>query len=114
MKNTYIITLMAYGLIPNYSYANTLERIEVQQTMETLLQKQQAFETRMYIIIGCIALLIFLFGLLCFLNKRGDKRLEKILKLLEKHRQTTEETPKKDEVQLAIDTEIVNTILLEL
>ncbi len=114
MKIKYIIILLVCYCMPSYSYATTLKTIEIQQTIDTLLEKQQAFETRMYVLVGCIILLVILFGLLCFFNTKGDKRLQRIINLLKKQQNDTTQTPEGDDTKLDIDPAIVTTILYEL
>ncbi|MBC8755263.1 AraC family transcriptional regulator [Kordia sp. YSTF-M3] len=84
------------------------DTIQARETHENLVaalqEKQRAFETRYYVLAGITLLLVLVFGLLCFLNKRGDKRLEKIVSLLEKNRE--EKHPKSE-----IDEAVVATIL---
>jgi len=114
MKFTYIILLLVCCCMPNYGFATTILTQETQQIINELLQKQEAFEIRTHILATIIVVLVLLFGLLCFLNKRGDTRLQKIMKLLENQQQVEESTSKKDELQLAIDPVVVTTILYEL
>ena len=86
---------------------------ETQQLMEHLLEKQQAFEMRMYIITGCIVVLVLIFMVLCFHTTKGDKRLLKIIQLLETQKTASNDKKQHDDC-LDIDPEIVTTILQEL
>ena len=65
----------------------TTDSVQVSETHEKLVaalyKKQQAFEMRVYILVGITMFLVLLFGALCFFNKRGDKQLQKIVSLLE-------------------------------
>lgn len=114
MKFTYIILLLVCCCMPNYGFAITTQAQETQQLVDTLLEKQQVFETRIYILAAIIVALVLLFGLLCFLNKRGDTRLQKIMRLLENQQRAAQQDAKKDDHQLDIDPTIVTTILHEL
>ena len=79
--------------------------------ISSLIKKQEAFEVKYFILIGIMLFLVLLFGILC-VNKRGDKRLNKIVALLEKNQKSTEDTNEaaKDN-SLDIDPVIVHTIL---
>jgi AraC-like DNA-binding protein len=93
----------------------TKDSVQVSETHEKLVaalyKKQQAFEMRVYILVGITLLLVFIFGVLCLLNKRGDKRLQQIVSLLEKSKTEEETTNKNDHFQLDIDETIVTAIL---
>jgi AraC-like DNA-binding protein len=95
--------------------SQTTDGIQARETHEKLVaalqEKQQAFEIRVYVLAGILLLLVFIFGILCFLNKRGDKRLEKIITLLEKRKLPTDEKNNADHFQLDIDETIVDAIL---
>jgi AraC-like DNA-binding protein len=82
-----------------------------QKLVAALVEKQEAFETKYYILAGITLLLVFIFGVLCLLNKRGDKRLQQIVSLLEKSKTEEETTNKNDHFQLDIDQTIVTAIL---
>ena len=83
-----------------------------EKLIATLLEKQEAFELKYFILIGIVLFLVILFGVLCFFNKRGDKRLEKIVSLLEKTKQEHTHNDEKDtSSKLNIDPAIVHTIL---
>ncbi|MBC8753563.1 AraC family transcriptional regulator [Kordia sp. YSTF-M3] len=90
----------------------TMDSIQVEETHEKLVvalqEKQQAFEIRVYVLAGILLLLVFIFGILCFLNKRGDKRLEKIVSLLEKNKSQQKDSGEKN---AKIDEAIVAAIL---
>lgn len=83
-----------------------------EEMIATLLEKQEAFESKYFVLIGIVLFLILLFGMLCFWNKNGHKRLEKIVSLLEQNQKPDEHpnemTKDKD---LNIDPMIVATIL---
>ncbi|MBC8753952.1 helix-turn-helix domain-containing protein [Kordia sp. YSTF-M3] len=86
--------------------------VEMHEKLVTALyKKQQAFEMRVYVLVGIALLLVFIFGVLCFLNKRGDKRLEKIITLLEKRKLPTDEKTNTEHFQLDIDETIIDAIL---
>jgi AraC-like DNA-binding protein len=93
----------------------TIDSTQVLETQKKLVaaltQKQEAFEMRYYILAGITLFLVLLFGVLCFFNKRGDKRLQNILSLLEKSKIKEKTTTKNDHFQLAIDETIVVAIL---
>ena len=92
----------------------TIDSVQVntqQKLVAALTQKQEAFEIRYYILAGITLFLVLLFGALCFFNKRGDKRLQNIISLLEKSKTKEENTAKNDCVQLTIDETIVAAIL---
>lgn len=90
------------------------ERVQVSEQQEKilnmLLEKQEALEVKYYLLAAFVIFLVLLFGVLCFINKRGDTRLEKIITLLEKSKesatQSEEETTKID-----IDEATIATIL---
>ncbi|AXG68198.1 DNA-binding transcriptional activator FeaR [Kordia sp. SMS9] len=84
-----------------------------EKMIATLLEKQEAFELKHFVLIGIVLFLVILFGMLCFLNKRGDKRLNKIVSLLEKTKQENVDiNDKKDtSFKLNIDPVIVHAIL---
>jgi AraC-like DNA-binding protein len=82
-----------------------------QKLVAALVEKQEAFETKYYILAGITLLLVFIFGVLCLLNKRSDKRLQQIVSLLEKSKTEEETTNKNDHFQLDIDETIVTAIL---
>ncbi|WP_298517166.1 AraC family transcriptional regulator [uncultured Kordia sp.] len=83
-----------------------------EKLIATLLEKQEAFELKYFILIGVLLFLVILFGLLCLLNKRGDKRLEKIVSLLEKNQKSDESNSEvaKDNT-LDIDPVVIDAIL---
>ncbi|MFK7747817.1 MAG: helix-turn-helix domain-containing protein [Kordia sp.] len=87
-----------------------------EKLITTLLEKQEAFELKYFILIGVVLFLVLLFGMICFFNKRGDKRLNKIVSLLEKTKQEqADATDEKDaNSKLNIDPIIVHTILKNL
>ena len=83
-----------------------------EELISTLIEKQEAFELKYFILIGIVLFLVILFEVLCFFNKRGDKRLEKIVSLLEKTKQEHIGSDEKDtSSKLNIDPAIVHTIL---
>jgi len=92
---------------------DSLALLEQKEKMiSLLLEKQEAFEFKYFVLIGIVLFLVLLFGILCFLNTRGDKRLKKIVSLLEKHRKVEKEDNTKNEYKpLHIDPEIVDAIL---
>jgi len=117
MKITYVILWLACCCMPNYGYTMTTQTQETQKELvATLLEKQEAFELRVYVLEGIILLLVLLFGIFCFLSKRGDKRLKNIMALLEKSKlpkdshQHGNET-NTEQFQLDIDETIVDAIL---
>ncbi|WP_430410788.1 helix-turn-helix domain-containing protein [Kordia sp.] len=114
MKVTYIILVLVCCCMPNYGFASTTQTQETQQLINDLLEKQQVFETRIYILATIIVILVLLFGLLCFFNKKGDTRLQKIMTLLESQQRNAEQNSETNDNQLDIDPAIVNTILFEL
>ncbi|AXG69082.1 helix-turn-helix domain protein [Kordia sp. SMS9] len=92
---------------------DSLAVLQQQEKMiATLLEKQEAFEGKYFVFIGIVLFLIILFGILCFWNKRGNTRLEKIVSLLEKYQKTEHHSNEitKDK-KLDIDPVIVHTIL---
>jgi YesN/AraC family two-component response regulator len=96
---------------------DSLQTKEAQHKLVTeLLQKQHDFEIRYYVLAGFTLVLVLIFGLLCFLNKRGDERLEKIVSLLEKRKLTTDEETNSnhDQQSLDIDEAVVTSILYQL
>ncbi len=86
--------------------------VQKEKLIATLLERQEAFELKCFILIGVVLFLVLLFGMLCFFNKRRDKRLEKIVSLLEKTKQEPTHDDEKDtSSKLNIDPLIVHTIL---
>lgn len=96
-----------------YQKLDSLETQNKQQELiAALTQKQQEFEIKYYVLVGVTLFLVLLFGVLCFFNKRGDKRLEKIVSLLEKHQKKEKNDPEKTtNNQLDIDEAVVTAIL---
>jgi AraC-like DNA-binding protein len=89
---------------------------EQEKMMNLLLKRQETFEQKYFILIGIVLLLVVLFGLLCFFNKRGDKRLNKIISLLEKikteHTNTiTDDNHNNKNTTLDIDPCIIQSII---
>ena len=85
---------------------------EKEKLIATLLERQEAFEQKYFVLMGIVLFLVLLFGLLCFFNKRGDKRLEKIVSLLESTKKSnTDESAVENDKKLNIDPTIVNAIL---
>lgn len=86
--------------------------VQKEKLIATLLERQEAFELKCFILIGVVLFLVLLFGMLCFFNKRGDKRLEKIVSLLENAKKSnTNERAIENDKKLNIDPTIVNEIL---
>jgi AraC-like DNA-binding protein len=116
MKLTYIILLLVCGCLPNDGNAMTTQTQETQQLIQNLIDRQEAFELRIYVLTGIILLLVLLFGIFCFLNKRSDKRLAAIKTLLEKSKLPRDSRLRENETntehfQLDIDETIVAAIL---
>lgn len=114
MKRIYIFFLLLSCCMPATMYAQNHTQEKQQQLFQELLQKQHVFEMRIYILVGIVVILVLLFGLLCFFNKRSDTRLQNIMQLLKNQQKSTEQTTNKDEQTLAIDPTLVCTILHEL
>ncbi|EDP97036.1 helix-turn-helix domain-containing protein [Kordia algicida OT-1] len=105
----------------NHAYLTTvsyqkLDSLQIQNKQQELIvaltQKQQEFEIRYYTLAGITLFLVLLFGVLCFFNKRGDKRLEKIVSLLEKYQnKEKKDSEKTTNNQLDIDETIISEIL---
>ncbi len=114
MKTTDILFAIIYLCIPTNMYATAIQIDKTQQLVNNLLEKQQEFEIRIYVLAAIIVVLILVFGLLCFLNKKGEIRLQKIMRLLESQQVTSKETSDTNDHQLDIDPAIVATILQEL
>ncbi|WP_298423767.1 helix-turn-helix domain-containing protein [uncultured Kordia sp.] len=114
MKTTYILFAIIYLCIPTNMYATAIQIDKTQQLVNNLLEKQQEFEIHVYVLAAIIVVLILVFGLLCFLNKKGEIRLQKIMRLLESQQVTSKETSDTNDHQLDIDPAIVATILQEL
>lgn len=100
----------------NTTQTDSVALIQQQKKLiQTLIAKQEAFELKYYLMTGIILFLIMLFGVLCFFNKRGNQRLQTIMSLLEKSKQTEgNKTDKNTSHELSIDPAIVNTILTNL
>ena len=137
MKLTYHIVLILSIWILNMSAVYGSEQVEVSKSIQelsvskkipqidslalieekekliaTLLERQEAFEQKYFVLMGIVLFLVLLFGLLCFFNKRGDKRLEKIVSLLESTKKSnTDESAVENDKKLNIDPTIVNAIL---
>lgn len=92
-----------------------IDNLEIQETQKelvaALMESQRAFEVRVYVLASITLFLVLLFGVLCFLNKRGDKQLQNIISLLEKSKTKEENTAKNDHTQLDIDEAVVTAIL---
>ncbi|MEM6718356.1 MAG: helix-turn-helix domain-containing protein [Bacteroidota bacterium] len=85
---------------------------EKEKLVEMLLAKQEAFELKYFVLIGLVLFLVLLFGMLCFFRQRGDKRLDKIVSLLEKNQKSSaNDDVVTKEKKLNIDPVIVNAIL---
>lgn len=83
-----------------------------EELISVLIEKQEAFEFKYFILMGIVLFLVVLFGMLCFFNKRGDKRLEKIVSLLESTKKSSDdESVIEKDKKLNIDPAIVHTIL---
>jgi AraC-like DNA-binding protein len=78
------------------------------EMMEQLLERQERFEFKYFVLIGIVLFLVMLFGGFCFFSKRSEQQLKKILSLLEKSKNAKE---KNKTNKLNIDPEIVTAIL---
>ncbi|QHI37093.1 hypothetical protein IMCC3317_24710 [Kordia antarctica] len=109
-----IRTLLETELSSSVVSNQVIDSLQVSEKYEELVaaltQKQAIFEIRYYILAGITLLLVLMFGVLCFFNKRGDKRLEKIVSLLEKSRQKNNKE-KNHNAYIEIDETIVAAIL---
>ena len=91
---------------------DSIQAVKTQQELIAVLtKKQEAFEMRYYLLAGFTLFLVLLFGVLCFFNKKGDKRLEKIMSLLEKSRLQKNSEEKNSDAYIDIDEAVVATIL---
>ncbi|QHI37382.1 hypothetical protein IMCC3317_27610 [Kordia antarctica] len=89
-------------------YAYQKQDVQIEQ----LLHTQEVFETRYYLSIGIVLLLVLIFGLLCARKTKGYNHLKKIIELLEKNKQNTGSDDKKsNETYIEINETIVNSIL---
>lgn len=119
------IQFCTYLLILGYVCNTTLQASELKQQnseqtvdilqekqLKQLLQTQEAFETKYYISIGIVLLLVLIFGLLCARKTKGYNHLKKIIELLEKNSQNTNgDENKSNDAYIEIDETIVASIL---
>lgn len=124
LKNIHI-KYCTYILFICFSSASAIEQQNLEQTvdsvafyqkqekqLEQLLHTQEVFETRYYISVGIILLLVLIFGWLCTWKTRGDNHLKKIIELLEKNNQDKSSNDNKsNDTYIEIDEAIVAAIL---